>query len=121
MFGFLANGQLAARSWAGIPMIINGPVIPANIWTHLAATYSPTNGLQLYINGTFINSTVPFNFDASGAPMYLTLGNSLFGVQGGTCNTHMIAHGGTFNGTIDELRVYARELEANDVYTLANP
>jgi hypothetical protein len=33
----------------------------------------------------------------------------------------MIANTGTFQGLIDELRVYARVLSTNDIYALANP
>ncbi|CAF2055693.1 unnamed protein product [Rotaria magnacalcarata] len=121
MLGFLSNGQLVCRSWAGSPMIINGSVLPINTWTHVATTYSSTIGLQLYINGALINGTPAFSFSASGASMYLTLVNSLLGVQGGSCNTYMIAHTGTFKGLIDEFRVYARQLSADDIYALANP
>lgn len=121
MFGLLTNGQLSARSWANSPMVIDGPIVPSNAWSHIAATYAPTIGLRLYVNGILVNSTVPFYFYASGVPMYLTLANSLDGVLGGTCNSYMIAHSGTFRGAIDELRVYARQLTADDVFTLANP
>ena len=121
MFGLLSDVRLAARSWANPPIIIEGPILPCNTWSHIAATYAPAIELQLYINGTLINNTAPFSFYASGGPMYLTLANSLNGVQGGTCNSYMIAHSGTFPGVIDELRVYARELTADEAYALANP
>ena len=121
MLGFLSNGELSARSWKGSPMIINGLVLLPNIWVHVTTTYSPSIGLQLYINGTLINSTQSFGYYASGVNNYLMLANSVLAQQGSACDFDMIAHVGTFNGFIDELRVYARALTADDVYALANP
>jgi hypothetical protein len=121
MLGFLSNGQLAARGWEGSPVIINGPVLFPYFWTHVTTTYSLSIGLRVYINGTLISSSSSFSYSASNANNYLMLANSILAQQGTSCDSDMIAHTGTFQGLIDELRVYARQLTADDVYALANP
>ena len=119
VMGFTSAGQIAVNSWNGASMPLTGPTIPLNSWTHITATYSSTNGERLYVNGTqFGSATAAYSFAAGGVPMTITLGSSLLGQ--GVCNTGTI-QAGQYRGSLDEFRVYARELTAAEVATVANP
>lgn len=119
MMGLTASGQIAINSWNGSNVPLTGPVAALNTWAHVVATYSSTNGERLYINGNqYGSSTGAYTFMAGGVPMTITLGSSLLGL--GVCNTGTIQMG-QFSGSLDEFRVYARELTAAEVFSLANP
>ena len=94
-----------------------GPVLPINSWTHAVTTYSLTHGLRLYINGSLYNASSLFSFGAAGAPTYLLIGNHR---SGHSCGGAMATRG-QYSGIVDELQVYSRELNADDIYRLANP
>ncbi|CAF3158049.1 unnamed protein product [Rotaria sp. Silwood2] len=118
VMGFTSSGHVSINCWGeGIVSII-GPSIPLLAWTHVAVTYSSNNGQRLYINGTQYGSlTAAFDFVAGGVPMSVTLGSSLGG-------TNICQHGavvvGQYQGSLDEFRVYARELAAAEVAQLSN-
>lgn len=60
---------------------------------------------------------------ASSEVNILTLGNSLQATSataGGSCNSQSIIPN-VYNGSIDEFRVYSRELNSTDIQTLAKP
>jgi hypothetical protein len=76
----------------------------SGVWTHVVTTYSVTNAVRLYINGTLIGTTGSIGYLASGLVNILTLANP---IQGGTCNSQSV--------------VYSRELNTVDIYTFANP
>ncbi len=119
IMGFTSSGQIAINSWNNGNVAITGPSASLLVWTHVAATYSSTNGERLYINGSqYGSSSGGYTFAASGARMTITLGSSLFGT--GACNTGTIQMG-QYNGSLDEFQVYARELTATEVFALANP
>jgi len=88
------------------------------VWTHIVTSYSATNGVRLWVNGTLIGWSGPFVYASSNVPNTITLGSSLSGTS--PCSTGSIVKG-QFYGMMDELRVYSRELNASDVYALANP
>lgn len=118
IMGLTSSGQIAINSWNGGNVPLTGPTATLNTWTHVTATYSSTNGQRLYINGVQVTASVPYTFAAGGRPMTITLGNSLAGT--GVCNTGTIQMG-QFSGSLDEFRVYSRELTAAEVSALANP
>ena len=107
------NGQLVTQmySWANV----FGPFLSLNTWTHVAYTFSTTRGNTQYVNGVLIGST--------GAT---TINNVYFAIQwlhiGYTfCwNAGYIPCSG-YQGAVDELYVYNRELSASEIYALANP
>ncbi|CAF0876373.1 unnamed protein product [Adineta steineri] len=121
MLGFLVDGQTVARCWQLSPVIVSGLVLPIDVWTHVTTAYSPTIGLQIYINGTLINQSSPFSYSASDQNNYITLANSLSAQSGSACASSMIAQSGVFHGLIDELRVYTKALSQDDIDALANP
>jgi hypothetical protein len=119
IMGLTLVGNIAINSWNNTNVPLTGPIVPLLAWTHVAATYSLSNGERLYVNGTqYGAASALFTFRADGVPMTLTLGSSLLGVGG--CNTGTIVMG-QFYGSLDEFQVYARELSAAEVNSLANP
>ena len=121
--GISSNGEIIATIWNSSNQQIIGPILPVNAWTHVAQTYSLTNGLRLYINGTLVGSTGAIARSNSGAVGILTLGNFIQGIQtsaGGSCSSQSIVPN-VYYGYTDEFRVYSRELNPSDIYTLANP
>lgn len=115
--GLSSTGQIQAQLFNGtanVPLI--GPVMPIGVWNYVAYTYSATNGVRLYVNGT-LSTSAPTIYSASGAANTLTFGNPLLGTACGSVLPNQ-----QFYGSIDELRLYARELTSSEVSQLyANP
>ena len=115
--GLSNTNQLVTTSWDGVGVEVRGPVILANSWTHAAVTYSLTNGLRLYTNGSLCNSSSPFSFHGSEVPNYLSVGSSRAAVVA----SWGLDVTGQYSGVVDELRVYSRELSGCEINILANP
>ena len=111
------TSQLISTSWNQSAIVVVGPFVPLNSWSHAAVTYSPTSGLRLYVNGTLKSSSVPFAFNPPGSPMYLFVGSRHLG---STCGAPS-SNADQYSGAVDEWRVYSRELAAAHVVALANP
>ncbi|CAF4223848.1 unnamed protein product, partial [Adineta steineri] len=121
LMGFSSTNQIIVTGWSGSGQQVVGPVLPANIWTNVISTYSTTNGVRLYVNGTLIGTTGPMGYGASALVNILTLANPLQAVySGGGCNSMSIVPS-VYLGYLDEFRVYSRELNGTDVHALANP
>lgn len=119
MLGFSSSWQVIGQNWNLTGAVaVTGPIIPVGTWTNLVTSYSATNGIRLWINGTLIGSSGPFAYYPSQAYDTVTLGNSLQGTS--ICATGNVVKG-QFYGMMDELYIYARELNATEVYALANP
>ncbi len=114
LMGFTYAGQISFHV-NGVNPQITGPFVSTLQWTHIAFTYSSTNGQTLYINGTQYMNTGATLFYSSGVIDWLTIGYNF-----GTCTPSPML-GGYYLGVIDEFYVYRRELSASDVYSLANP
>ncbi|CAF1033713.1 unnamed protein product [Adineta steineri] len=114
--GFSSGGQIVDAGYDGTVKNVVGPAVSTNVWTHVTTTFSTTNGVRLYVNGSLISSTCTMAYSASGAVNTLTLSNPR--VTG--CATKSIVPG-TFYGYFDGFHLYSRELSAADVTTLANP
>ena len=72
-------------------------------WQHLALVWSSGNGLKLYING--VEDTLSYPGDA--------LGGTITGVE-----KFMLGCGATgqyWDGLMDDVRIYSRALDANDI------
>ena len=87
-----------------------------NTWTHITQTFSSANGNRLYINGALVATVSSPNGTAVGP--YIFIGASPTGTS--LCNIGMIA-AGQFYGSVDELRVFGRELTTVDICRLAYP
>ena len=118
--GFASNGSLVAQMFNSIVRSVIGPSVPiSSTWTHIVETWSPVNGLRLYMNNVLVASTTGMatSYTASTLPNYITLGSSLNGAFGG-CQAGLLGSMTEFDGDIDEFRVYSRELSADDICTL---
>lgn len=120
LLGFMSNGTIVAQVLTINRNIaaVTGPLLPvSSLWIAVAQTWSSTNGLKLYINNALVGSITASTFLGSEtASNYLTLGNCLNGCK--TCFNGLIDQPGSFTGAIDDLRVFSRELNSNDVCTL---
>jgi|RhiMetdeSRZDD1v2_1073273.scaffolds.fasta_scaffold58480_3 Concanavalin A-like lectin/glucanases superfamily/Bacterial Ig domain len=87
-----------------------GPKIPLNAWTHVAAVRMNTNAITLYINGSPVSGggvSALEEFFYTSAPLYLAVSTGGWG-------------GNRFDGTIDDVRIYSRGLQAAEVQALYN-
>ncbi|CAF1208575.1 unnamed protein product [Didymodactylos carnosus] len=117
LWGLSSSGQIITQGWNGVLLSVTGPPVSVNVWTHVVETYSFTNGVRMYINGVLYSSTGSFSYTASGVPNTITLGNPLNGT--GCASSPIVP--GQYYGAIDEFRVYSRELNSTDAYSLAHP
>ena len=106
---------------------VQGPVIPANTWTHIAVVYGSFSGVRLFINGQFSASsseTGSMSLENFLNPRYITLGNigsSVSSISVSCINGSIPISSGYFPGAIDEFRLYNRELDSQEICVLANP
>ncbi|CAF1527163.1 unnamed protein product [Didymodactylos carnosus] len=113
-------GQMIAQIYSASSTVISvmGPQIQLTpFWTHIAQTWSSTNGLRLYINGYLYTSVTATTSTAGSAQNYVTLGTVL---SGSGCSTGSISIS-QYYGAIDDFRIYSRELTATEICQLANP
>lgn len=106
------TAQVVIQGWAW--PFVYGPVAPLNSWTHITVTYSFSTGLTLYTNGIWIGNTGSFTFGASGAISYIQLGYYT------SCSSNYISNT-AYQGLVDEMYVYSRELTQSEARALANP
>ena len=85
----------------GVDRAVRGPAtLPLNTWTHLAMTYGG-GALRFYVNGTQVASlAATANIAVSGQPLRIG-GNAVWGEF--------------FNGVIDEVRIYNRQLTGAEI------
>ena len=114
---FSSTGYLITEVYdASSTITLNGPTILYNTWTHIIQTYSTTNGQRLYINGIlYSSSSASTQYGASQVTDYLTFGNMLTGTYCANPSTITTV----YQGRLDELRVYSRELSSIDSCLLA--
>ena len=119
--GFTSNGEIAIQSWSGFYnnnlVALTGPSVSINVWTHIVQTYSSSNGMRLFINGSLFNQSNTFRYSASGSPNYIYLGS--FPLP--ACVSSNVISMGQYFGLLDEFYLFARDLTPDEVYQLANP
>jgi hypothetical protein len=118
IIGFATNESLVGQILdTQVISILDLISLTTSIWSHIVLTWSSTNGLLLYVNNIIVASlSSATSYTASSAQNYLTLGNSPSGTT--TCTPGLIPSMMSFNGDIDEFRVYSRELSVDDVCAL---
>lgn len=138
LLGFSTTGQLIANLYdtyvcCGLPcpchdsVSIGGPIMSINTWTHIVLTYSSSNGMALYTNGTlraYNNGflSFPSNIYASTSRPYMTVGSPTTTGSIPICLVASpILSPAPYQGLIDELRIYSRELTITEICSLFNP
>lgn len=127
LLSFNSNGALVVQLMQ-TTVIVNGtegPVIPVNIWTHVAVVFGPSNGLRLYVNGLLRTFSVGVSQGSNGIvdPQFITIGNiSPLGSSASiSCrNGSVPTTPGAYRGAIDEFRFYNRALDNQEICVLAN-
>jgi len=91
---------------------ISTSALPIGTWTHVAATYSGSQGI-LYINGTAQGSplSVSGTLTTNAEPLWIAKADENF--TGGALTY--------FNGKMDDVRIYNRALSAAEISLLASP
>lgn len=102
-FEFAINSSGGIQYENDITYATANSLVSANTWTHVLITHNGTNTVKFYINGSFISSATTASVDVSG--MTTSIGHSF---------------GGDYNGKIDEVRIYNRELSGREVSALYN-
>ena len=117
---FAGNGSLVSVLYNGNSHgIIIDPAlsVSTSVWSHVVQTWSPTNGVRLYINNVLLASrlSLAMTYGGNGASMYVTLGNAL-NATGVLWMPY--ANTSPYSGDMDDFRVYSRELSSADICTL---
>jgi hypothetical protein len=110
-------GQIVVQPSNCFQSVMTGPFLTQNAWTHVALTFSTTNGYTLYTNGIYFGATGATAAFATS----LTFANLFIGFSGTNCNNALGASNVAYTGSIDEVYIYNRELTQSDVTGLANP
>lgn len=86
-------------------------MVPLNQWSHVAGTWSSTQGLRVYINGQLAASlNLMAGSFADTSSEFVAIGTD--GPTAGTA--------AQFNGDIDELEVFTRVLSQTEIQSIAN-
>ncbi len=95
-FGIQQNRRLSMANWCNDFVPTTGPVLAANVWSHVACVMNGTS-VQFYINGQAVQSTT------------LTLGTPNITVTSGELSIGRLDGTSTryFNGSIDNVRIWA--------------
>lgn len=98
--------------------LISSKTLPLNTWTHIAATYSPNDGLTIYVNGSSKgNKKTDAAFNPAKASTSLLIGRSRTKVK----PYQVLRPAGTepsfifFDGLIDELKIYNNSLTTDEI------
>ncbi|CAF1019598.1 unnamed protein product [Didymodactylos carnosus] len=115
LMGITLGGQIIVQAYYSNNPSIVGPQLSTNTWTHIGYTYSTTNGMILYYNGAAYLTLAVSSFYNNGYIDYLNFGSNL-----GCCGCANVPNY-AFQGSLDELYVYRREISASEMLALANP
>jgi hypothetical protein len=114
MLGIDAEGKPVANSWRpGGRTATSDDPIAAGAWVHLATSWGP-GALKLYVNGVLKKTVAQDVFSSSNVTKYVTLGSHL---QGTSCSGGNL---GSFNGAMDDFKIFDRELTAAEIAAQAN-
>ena len=119
MIGFNATGYLTGQTLglAGVYAVSANTSIPVQLWSHVSLTYSVSRGIRLFINGRLVSDNSTYSdYFASGQMCTITLGTFLPSIPHAIVNGNIVL--GQYSGKIDELKIFARELTANEIIEL---
>ena len=119
--GFAASGSIVVQTWNSTQILsLTGPVILPNTWVHIAQTYSRSDGIRLFVNGTIVASSNASSTNSSNStPLNLALGYCINASLCSCVSGNIVP--GQYYGLMDEFRFYSRRLNTTDVRALATP
>jgi hypothetical protein len=97
------NGQISVAFWCNDAWQTVGPAVPLNTWTHVAMTYDGRTGVNYFINGQLVQTDAL----SSGVPPNTQPGPVRIGATDDP--------GRTFQGSIQDVRIYATALSAAQI------
>ena len=99
------------RDTNGVVFTAQTTLAPNGFFQHVAAVFNAIDGtMKCYTNGALAAQVIPsFSLHTNNSPM--NIGNRQPG-------TNVLAYGNAFNGSLDDVRVYNRDLTSADVYAL---
>lgn len=105
-YGFsLKSNSVTNYAWAND--VANNTAIPLNVWKHIVVTYNSVDDLaSLYIDGVLITSITKPDWNTANNTIF-NLGKSIQSAQ-------------SFDGIIDDLKIYNYALPQNQVTSLYN-
>ncbi|CAF1473614.1 unnamed protein product [Adineta steineri] len=86
-------------------------------WIHLAYTYSQINEARFFINGNLVGNLQAL-FTPANSSVTLNIGGRPS--TNPSCTSSSITSG-FYQGLVDELKIFSRELSSTDIIALANP
>ena len=115
-FGLDATGHIALRVFIDDQWreVVSAAEVPFMQWSHIAATFDPSTGLALYINGHDAGRlAVSGHLADHGGPFQI--GRNLEPLPAAASRNIPASY--SFDGIIDELKIYTRALEAGEIKT----
>src|SRR3989344_1481591 len=108
---YIESSQLRFGWWRNPETELSGGSINQNTWTYVAGTWDGTTR-TIYVNGTLVGQDTPLGPVTGGALNWKAIGRADTGGgwSGGLDST--------FNGTIDDVRIYNRALSSSEVSAL---
>lgn len=113
-FGLDATGHVGLRVYIDNQWreCVSGTQVPFMQWSHIAATFDPRNGLTVYINGQDAGRlAVAGHLDGGGGAFQI--GRNLEEIP--AASSRKIPASYSFDGIIDELKIYSRALSAEEI------
>ena len=121
MIGYNISGYLTVQTLGSNGIYatsFTSAILSLNQWTHVAMTYSTTNGIRLFVNGSLVNSNSHYlDYSASGNVSTITVGTCLQPMTCAVGQTKIVPF--QFHGKIDEMKIFSRELSTSEVSQLA--
>ena len=109
----LQGGVFRATGWDGNSVsAIGTTAIVADQWYQVLTSWDSVNGLRLFVNGVLEDSSPQSTYDAYNSPVYASVGQS---------NSACSEDQGFLRGTVDDMRIYDRALNAADIVSINNP
>lgn len=109
--------QLYIKGSGVVDIYSHGIAVPRNEWTHVAVTYNANGQIRYYVNG----KKVWYNTTPAPKILLHTDGAYLGGTPGtGHYQGWAPNRNNYYKGTMDEVHIFSRELDADEICTLAS-
>lgn len=109
----LQEGVFRATGWdGGAVSAASTTTVEPDRWYQVMTTWDSENGLRLFVDGVLEDSSPQSTFNAYGAPVYVSVGLS---------NNNCSEDQGYLQGEVDDIRVYDRVIQPEDVQDIINP